>query len=152
MIRENILNCIEIAFKNKVNEYGYSEINETVLMENLDNGDIPGALKEIKYYDKNCYSVVDVTDLMIDTIHENLREIEFPNELNGFDYEAEYGTKALMEFMEKKKKNDLELEIFENLKECPDHCYCDVDLFILENRIETYKYDIIQKIKNELKK
>lgn len=151
-MKENILNCIEIAFKNKVNEYGYNEINEIVLMEKLDNGDILGALKEIKYYDKNCYSVVDVTDLMIDTIHENLREIEFPNDLNGFDYEVEYGTRALMEFMEQKEKNDLELEIFESLKECPNHCYADVDLFILENRVEKYRAEIIQKIKMELEK
>lgn len=152
MIRKRILEHIEMVFRNKINEYGESEINETVLKEKLDTGDITGALKEIKYYDKNCYSVVDVTDLMIDTIHENLREIEFPNDLNGFDYEAEYGTKALMEFMEQKEKNDLELEIFENLKECPDHCYADVDLFILENRIEKYKDDIIQKIKMDLEK
>lgn len=50
------------------------------------------------------------------------------------------------------KKNDLELEVFENLKECPDHCYADVNLFILENRVEKYKDDVIQKINMELKK
>ncbi|MGL4901822.1 MAG: hypothetical protein ACRC3I_01930 [Cetobacterium sp.] len=152
MIRENILESIEIAFKNKVNESRYSEIDETVLKQKLDNGDIPGALKEIKYFDKNCCCVVDVTDLMIDTVHENLREIEFPNDLNGFDYEVEYGTKALMEYLEQKEKNDLELEIFKNLKECPNHSYADVDFFILENRVEKYKVDIIQKIKMELEK
>ena len=30
-MKESILNCIEIAFKNKVNQYGYSEIDEIVL-------------------------------------------------------------------------------------------------------------------------
>lgn|GEM_PF-5437991 len=152
MIRENILKSIEVAFKNKINQHGYSEIDETVLKEKLDNGDIQGALKEIKYFDKNCCSVVDVTDLMVEDIHEDLREVEFPNELDGFDYEVEYGTKALMGYLEQMEKNDLELEIFENLKECPDHCYADVDLFILENRIGKYKDDIIQKVKSELEK
>lgn len=152
MIRENILKSIEVAFKNKINQYGYSEIDETVLKEKLDTGDIIGALKEIKYFDKNCCSVVDVTDLMVEDIHEDLREVEFPNELDGFDYEVEYGTKALMGYLEQMEKNDLELEIFENLKECPDHCYADVDLFILENRIEKYKDDIIRKVKSELEK
>lgn len=151
-MKENILYCIEIAFKNKVNEYGYSEIDETVLKEKLDNGDILGALKEVKYFDKKCCHNIDVTDLMIDTIHEDLRSIEFPNDLNGFDYESEYGAKALMKYLEQKEKNDLELEIFESLKECPNHCYADVDLFILENRVEKYKDDIIQKINMELKK
>ena len=89
---------------------------------------------------------------MVEDIHEDLREVEFPNELDGFDYEVEYGTKALMGYLEQMEKNDLELEIFENLKECPDHCYADVDLFILENRIEKYKDDIIQKVKSELEK
>lgn len=152
MIRENILKSIEVAFKNKINQYGYSEIDETVLKEKLDTGDIIGALKEIKYFDKNCCSIVDVTDLMVEDIHEDLREVEFPNELDGFDYEVEYGTKALMEYLEQMEKNDLELEIFENLKECPNHCYADVDLFVLENRIEKYKNDIIQKVKSELEK
>jgi len=152
VIRENILKSIEVAFKNKINQHGYSEIDETVLKEKLDNGDIQGALKEIKYFDKNCCSVVDVTDLMVEDIHEDLREVEFPNELDGFDYEVEYGTKALMGYLEQMEKNDLELEIFENLKECPDHCYADVDLFILENRIGKYKDDIIQKVKSELEK
>lgn len=151
-MKETILNCIEIAFKNKINQLGYSEINEKVLKENLDNGDILGALKEVKYFDKICCRDVDVTDLMIDIIHEDLRSIEFPNDLNGFDYEAEYETKALMEFMEQKEKNDLELEIFKNLKECPNHCYADVDLFVLENRVEKYKDDVIQKINMELEK
>lgn len=151
-MKETILNCIEIALKNKINEYGYSEIDETVLKQKLDNGDIPGALKEIKYFDKNCCSVVDVTDLMIEYIHEDLRSVEFPNDLNGFDYEAEYGTKALMEFMEQKEKNDLELDILENLKKCPNHSYADVDLFVLENRVEKYKDEIIQKINIELEK
>lgn len=147
-----VFGFIEIAFKNKVNQYGYSEIDETTLIEKLDNGDIIGGLKEIKYFDKKCCHDVDVTNLVIDIIHEDLREIEFPNELNGFDYEAKYGAKALMKYLEQKEKNDLEQEIFENLKECPDHCYADVDLFILENRIEKYKNDIIEKIKMELKK
>lgn len=151
-MKENILNCIEIAFNNKINECGYSDIDEKVLKQKLDNGDIPGALKEIKYFDKKCCHNIDVTDLMIDIIHEDLREIEFPNELNGFDYEAEYGAKALMEYLEQKEKNDLELEIFESLKECPNHSYADVDLFILSNRMEKYKDDIIQKVKSELEK
>lgn len=151
-MKENILNCIEIAFNNKINQYGNSEIDEIVLMEKLDNGDIVSALKEIKYFDKKCCHNIDVTDLIIDIIHENLREVEFPNDLNGFDYEAEYGAKALIEYLEQKEKNDLELEIFKNLKECPNHSYADVDFFILENRIEKYKVDIIQKIKMELEK
>ena len=151
-MKENILESIEIAFKNKINESGYSEIDETVLKQKLDNGDISGALKEIKYFDKKCCHNIDVTDLMIDIIHEDLRSIEFPNDLNGFDYEAEYGSKALMEYLKQKEKNDLELEIYENLKQCTNHCYADVDLFILENRIEKYKEDIIQKINMELEK
>ena len=151
-MKENILNYIELAFKNKINECGYSEIDETILKQKLDNGDVSGALKEIKYFDKKCCHNIDVTDLMIDIIHEDLREIEFPNELNGFDYEAEYGAKALMEYLEQKEKNDLELEIFESLKECPNHSYADVDLFILSNRMEKYKDDIIQKVKSELEK
>lgn len=151
-MKEQIFNFIEIALKNRINQYGYSEIDETVLMGKLDNADVIGALRELKYFDKNCCSVVDVTDLMIDVIHEDLREVEFPDELNGFDYEAKYGTKALMEYLEQMEKNDLELEIFENLKECPNHSYADVDLFILGNRIEKYKDDVIQKIKMELEK
>lgn len=151
-MKEQILNLIEVAFKNKINQYGDNEIDEIVLKEKLDNGEVVGALKEIKYFDKKCCSVVDITDLMVEDIHEDLRTIEFPNELSGFDYEVKFGTKALMEYLEQMEKNDLELEIFENLKECPDHCYADVDLFILENRIEKYKDDIIQKVKSELEK
>ena len=62
----------------------------------------------------------------------------------------DYGTKALMEYLEQKQKNDLELEIFENLKLC--NSYADVDNFILENRVEKYKDDIIQKIREKLRK
>lgn len=89
---------------------------------------------------------------MIEDIHEDLRSLEFPNDLNGFDYEVEYGTKALMEYLEQKEKNNLELDILENLKKCPNHSYADVDFFILENRVEKYKVDIIQKINMELEK
>lgn len=153
-MKEQILNFIEIALKNKINQYGDSEIDETVLKEKLDNGDVVGALKELKFEKMNgdYVEVVNVTELIIDDIHEDLRTIEFPKDLNGFDYEAEYGTKALIEYLEQKQKNDLELEILGNLKQYPNPCYADVDLFILENRVEKYGFDIIQKIKMELEK
>lgn len=151
-MKKQIFNFIEIALKNKINQYGDSEIDETVLKEKLDNEDAIGSLRELKFEQMNgdYIEVVDVTDLIIDVIHENLREVKFPNELNGFDYEEKYGTKTLVEYLEQKQKNDLELEILDNLKQYPNPCYCDVDNFILENRVEKYKVEIIQKIRDEL--
>ena len=32
----------------------------------------------------------------------------------------------------------------------PNYCYCDVDNIILENRVEKYRDDIIQRIKEKL--
>lgn len=153
-MKKQILNFIEIALKNKINQYGDSEINETVLKEKLDNGDIVGALRELKFEQMNgdYIEVIDVTDLINDVIHEDLRTIEFPNELNGFDFEVKYGTKVLIEYLEQKQKNDLELETLDNLKQYPNPCYCDVDNFMLENRVKKYKADIIQKIREELRK
>lgn len=153
-MKEQIFEFIEIALKNKINQYGDSEINETVLKEKLDNGDVVGALKELKFEQMNgdYVEVIDVTDLMIDVIHEDLREVEFPDELNGFDYEEKYGTKALVEYLKQKEKSELEQEILENLKLYPNPCYCDVDNFMLENRVEKYKDDIIQRIREKLRK
>lgn len=152
LMKELIFKSIEIAFNNKINQHGESEIDEKILKQYLDNIDIMGALSTIKYYNRHLNYVIDVNDSLIDIIHEELRRIEFPEELNGFDYEWEYGTNALMEYLEQKEKNDLENEVFENLRECPNHCYADVDLFILENRVEKYKDEIIKKIKIELEK
>lgn len=153
-MKKQIFNFIEISFKNQINQYGYSEIDEITLIKKLDNGDVLGALRELKFEQMNgdYVEVVNVTELIIDDIHEDLRTIEFPKDLNGFDYEAEYGTKALIEYLEQKQKNDLELEILGNLKQYPNPCYADVDLFILENRVQKYGLDIIQKIKIELEK
>lgn len=135
-----ILERIENAFK--------SEIDKEVAMEKLNTGNIVGLLENLEYYENGL--IQDVKGDLIEYIKEELREVEFPGELNGFDYEIKYSSKALIEYLEQKEKSDLENEILENLKRCPNHSYADVDLFILESRILKYKDEIIGKIKNEL--
>ncbi|MGL5156016.1 MAG: hypothetical protein ACRC9H_13985, partial [Aeromonas veronii] len=105
---------------------------------------------KLEYYEGGL--IQDVKGDLIEYIKEELRELEFPEGLSGFDYEIKYSSKELMEYLEQKEKSDLENEILENLKRCPNHSYADVDLFILENRVLKFKDEIIKKIKNKLNK
>lgn len=144
-MKQFILKSIEKAFNNKDIQ---SEMDRQAVQENLDKDDIIQALKSIEYFESPLY--FDVEQDLIKYIHEELRELEFPDDLNGFDYEIKKGIAALIQFLEEKQRTDLETEILENLKQ--SNSFADVDCFILENRVEKYKSEIIEKIKAELKK
>ncbi|MGL4358449.1 MAG: hypothetical protein ACRCSY_07120, partial [Cetobacterium sp.] len=77
-----VLEKIENAFK--------GEIDKEAVKEKLNTGDVIEILDKLEYYEGGL--IQDVKGDLIEYIKEELRELEFPEGLSGFDYEIKYSS------------------------------------------------------------
>ncbi|MGL4358444.1 MAG: hypothetical protein ACRDCE_21525, partial [Cetobacterium sp.] len=82
MMEKFVLEKIDNAFK--------GEIDKEAVKEKLNTGDVIEILNKLEYYEGGL--IQDVKGDLIEYIKEELRELEFPEGLSGFDYEIKYSS------------------------------------------------------------